>query len=385
MEKVKKALLGLPVSINCYYGDPTLQWDDTMNKLRALESSGHTGPISIITKGAIGPGRAKELAALNLPGLLVIISISELPEGFEGIGHEHRYKTLANLKEAGVKCFGAVRPLTPPYNTTEEVITRIFQRLQSVGCEVACVSGFRGNESLIEAMNPDKKAIEWVLRVKQMTGFDTVLRMAKENSVRLFTRVSCAVSHLVGSQGTYNPYWGSPQLVRCEEIGCPMRDTCGPVEPDTDVLEWLKQVGYDVQYQPGERARCKFSSDTRLNCLSCCTTCFVQQQPRVLVHNAKTLGDLTFCRFVLGGTLCVKPGMIDGGSKEVGHVTAVQSLTGFSVHCINTWFVWANQLDKCFGCKYCVSSLYLNKGPVGCNPADLLNFFPLNGKGGQNV
>lgn len=379
-DKVRNALLAMPVSINCYYGDPTLQWGDTMGKLRVLEDSGHVGPISVITKGAIGPARAEELASLKLPGLLVMVSISELPEGFEKVGHEHRYKTLANLKKAGVKCFAAVRPLTPPYNTTEEVITRIFQRLQSVGCEVACVSGFRGDESLVEAMKPDK-AVEWVLRVKQMTGFDTVLQAAKENGVRLFTRVACAVSHLTGSQGTYNPYWGSPRLVRCLEIDCPMRGTCGPVEPDTDVLTWLRQVGYDVEYQHFRKDVCGFSSDTRLNCLSCCTTCFVQKQPRVVVHNAQTLGDLTFCRFVLGGTLCVKPGMVDGGSKEVGHVTKVQEKVKFSVHCINTWFVWARQLDKCFGCKYCVSGLYPNEGPVGCSPVDLLNFFPST-KGG---
>ena len=194
-EKIAVALRAMPVAINCYYGDPALQWADTVAKLTALSESVHTGPVSVITKGAIGPSRALQLKQFALPGLAVMVSISELPEEFEGVGHSHRYKTLANLKEAGVKCFAAVRPLTPPYNTSEEVLTRIFQRLQAVGCETACVSGFRGDSSLIEAMNPDK-AVEWVLRVKQMTGFDSVLRIAQENGVRLFTRVSCAVAHL---------------------------------------------------------------------------------------------------------------------------------------------------------------------------------------------
>ncbi len=376
MDKVRKALLAMPISINCYYGDPTLQWSDTMAKLKILEGDGHLGPISVITKGVISQTRAAELASLNLPGLLVIVSISELPEGFEGVGHKHRYQTLANLKKAGVRCFAAVRPLTPPYNTTEEIISKIFRRLKSVGCEVVCVSGFRGDESLIEAMKPDEK-IQWVLRVKQMTGFDTVLRLAKNSNIRLFTRMSCAVSYLMGSRGTYNPYWGSPQLVRCEETNCPIKDTCGPIEPATELLGWLQQVGYDVEYQPGKRAICNYSADSRLNCLSCCTTCFVQQQPRVLVHNARTLGDLAFCRFLLGGTLCVKPGMVDGGAKDVGHVKIVQEQIGIPVHCINSWLVWANQLEKCFDCKYCVSSLYQNKGPVGCSPVELLKFFPV--------
>ncbi len=249
MGKILTALRQMPVAINCYYGDPTMQWSDTMAKLRALASVGHTGPVGVITKGAIGPNRAQELAALNLPGLLVMVSISELPEGFEGTGHEHRYRALETLRNAGVKSFAAIRPLTPPYNTTEEVLTRIFHRLQDVGCETACVSGFRGDESLIEAMHPDQK-IQWVLRVKQMTGFDTVLRLAQENGVQLFTRVACAISHLTGRQGTYNPYWGSPQLVRCKEIGCPMCRSCGPVEPDPEVFDWLRGIGYDLEWHP---------------------------------------------------------------------------------------------------------------------------------------
>lgn len=378
MDKIRKALLSLPVSVNCYYGDPTLQWEDTINKLRALAEVGHIGPVSIITKGSIGPKRAQELAALNLSGLIVMVSISELPEGFEKVGHSHRYETLRNLQEAGVKCFAAVRPLIPPYNTSEEVINRIFSRLQAVGCEVACVSGFRGDVSLIEQVNPDN-AVEWVLRVKQMTGFDQILRIAKENGIQLFTRVNCAVSFLVGRDKPLNPYWGSPQLVRCAEIGCPIRATCGPNDPDNEILGWLRQAGYDVEYQPALRQTCGFQADTRLECQSCCTTCFVQRQPRVIVYNAETLGDLTFCRFVLGGTLCVKPGMIDGERKDVGHVTKIQEQAKMSVHCINSWFVWANQLDNCFGCKYCVSSLYPNKGPVGCVPVELLNFFPVGG------
>lgn len=373
MSKIQKALLAMPVSVNCYYGDPALQWGDTMAKLRALAEIGHTGPVSVITKGSIGPDRACELAALNLPGLLVMVSISELPAEFEGVGHAHRYETLRNLRDVGVKCFAAVRPLTPPYNTSEEVLTLIFQRLQAVGCKVACVSGFRGDESIIEAMKPDEK-IQWVLRVKQMTGFDSVLRIAKENSVRFFTRVSCAVAHLIGQKGTVNPYWGSPQLVRCAEIDCSMQATCGPVEPDPEILDWLRSVGYNLEWRPAKQVRCDYSSDNRLNCQSCCTTCFVQEQPRVIVHNAKTLGDLAFCRFMLGGTLCVKPGMVDGGSKDVGHAKILQEkISCGSYHVINSWWVWANQLDKCFGCRYCVSSLYPNNGPVGCAPSDLIN------------
>jgi len=372
MSAVLKALRAMPVSVNCYHGDPTLQWGNTVQKLEDLAAEGHTGPVSVITKGALGPARGRKLAELKgrLPGLLVMVSISGLGREFEKAGHDHRYRALATLREVGVPAFAAVRPLTPPYNTTPEVLYEIFSRLQAVGCETACVSGFRGDSSLIEAMEPSA-GIEWVLRVKQMTGFDLVKRIADQCGVRLFTRVSCCASYLTGRTGTYNPYWGSPQLVRCEEIGCPLVDFCGPVAPDPEVVSWLERVGYDLRVEQRCQERCRFSADNRLNCKSCCTTCFVQPQPRVIVRNARTLGDLAFVRFVLGGTLAVKPGMIDGGDRDVGRVSVLSELLGQELHCINSWWVWATRKESCFGCRYCISTLYPGQGTVGCPPADL--------------
>lgn len=377
MNYIKEQLRKIPVAINCYYGDPTLQWGDTLAKIRALANDKHLGPVGIITKGKITLDMAKELAALDLPGLIVIVSISELPKGFEKVGHKHRYETIANCKKAGVKTFAAIRPLTPPYNTSKKVITKIFTNLEKAGCETACVSGFRGDAKLIKEMNPDN-ATKWVLRVKQMSGLDEIVDIAKNHKVKVFTRMACTVSYMLKRNGTYNPYWGSPQLVRCEKINCPMIKTCGPVKPDPMVMKWLEKIGYKLEWQPAPRAICKYSSDTRLNCKSCCTTCFVQKQPRIVVHNAKNLGDLTFCRFALGGTLCVQPGMIDGGAKDVGHVKMIQKQLDFQVHSINTWFVWANQMDRCFDCKYCISKYYPNKGPVGCVPSKLFDYLKSN-------
>ena len=370
--KIQDALSRIPVAINCYYGDPAIQWKDTVAKIATLARYGHAGPVVIITKGIIGKDRAKELASFGLPNLIVMVSVSELPKEFENIGHAHRYTAIRNCLEAGIKCFAAVRPLTPPHNTSPEIITRIMRNLHEVGCEIACVSGFRGDESLVAAMRPDQK-INWVLRVKQMTGFDQVLRLANENQIKIFTRVSCAVAVLTGAKNVINPYWGSPQLVRCNAIACPITETCGPVTPDEELLSWLRGVGYELEWQPSPKNTCSFSSDTRLNCQSCCTTCFVQKQPRVLVHNAETLGDLTFCRFILGGTLCVKPGMVDGGAKDVASVKILNQKIQTNIQCLNSWWVWARQLKHCLGCTYCISSLYPNSDLVGCAPESILN------------
>ena len=46
-------LRGIPVSVNNYYGDPTLQWDGTMTTAKDLLSTGHHGPVGIITMASL--------------------------------------------------------------------------------------------------------------------------------------------------------------------------------------------------------------------------------------------------------------------------------------------------------------------------------------------
>jgi hypothetical protein len=61
-------------------------------------------------------------------------------------------------------------------------------------------------------------------------------------------------------------------------------------------------------------------------------------------------------------------------------VKILQEGIGRKLQCINSWWVFATQLDHCFGCKYCISTLYPNNGSVGCVPLDLLTLTERRGK-----
>ncbi|MBU1132052.1 hypothetical protein KKC32_02280 [Patescibacteria group bacterium] len=373
----KNLLREIPVSVNNFYGDPTIQWNDTLNKLENLARTKHLGSVGIITKGKLTEKHAEELKSFMKQGLkiIVLISISELPQ-FEKVGMAHRYENIRLLNQYEIPNIAYIRPMTPPYNTSKETIDLIFRKLKKAGGRVIVASGFRGDENIVSEMNPDQKT-EWVMRVKLMSK--DVYQSFKENSekykIKLFTRTSCAVSYLCGDNVTYNPYYYSPNLVHCEELNCPLVKTCKPVlNPKENALDLIKFFGYDIEFMNGDcHLRCDVAPDNRLKCRSCCTTCFHLKGNRILVKGNVRLGDLTFIRFI-SGILTMQPGKNDNGDKDVGFVSLPNFPNMDGMQCLNSWWPYARIGDKCFDCKYCIEKYYGNsRRDYGFPPADLLD------------
>jgi hypothetical protein len=351
LEAWRDLLRHVPVSVNNYYGDPTIQWHNTIEKLDKLLASRHSGPVGIITKGKISATYARQIADFREKGLDIILffSISELPQ-FEHVAMRHRYDNIAVCNARGIPCVAYVRPMTPPYNTSPEIIDTIFEDLKRVGADAIVSSGFRGDENLIKDMTPDE-TVRWALHVKLMTKdvFERMRDRALENGMRFFTRTSCAVSYLSKDTRTYNPYYNSPNLVRCDEVRCPLRDTCSsPVVPKEHSLDFMEFLGYEIEYKRGrDDITCRVQPDKRLGCPSCCTTCFMLDVPRLMVKNANGLGDFTFIRFVTG-LIAMKDGCRDDGSKDIGSVHLPSFPEIQDIDCLNTWWPYATVGDKCF-------------------------------------
>jgi hypothetical protein len=367
----------VPVSVNNYYGDPTLQWNDTLRKLEDLVNTDHIGPVGIILKGRLTPRHCNELADYQARGLkiVVFVSISELRD-MERVGHEHRYENIRLLRQAGVSAVGYIRPLTPPYNTAPETINMMFHWLGEAGCEAVVAAGFRGDDHLVSEMQPEQVA-NWVLRVKQMTPeiWEAVLGSSRRYGVQLFTRTSCATDYLLGNKRTYNPYYATPKLAQCEDINCPLRTTCtGPEMPRESSIEFLQYLGYDLKYYPRSgKQLCAVEPGNRLECLSCCTTCFVlRENPHIEVRGDVTLGDLTFIRFV-SGMIAMQPGLRDTGSLDIGSVRFGNFPRIEGVQCLNSWWPIARIGKTCFDCRYCIEKYYSQaRAEVGFSPVRLI-------------
>ena len=380
-EKWRETLRQLPVAVNNFYGDPVIQWKNTMEKLESLENSRHSGPVGIITKGKLNEAKVAELKDKKEKGLnlVTLVSISELPD-MEGTGSEHRYENIKLLTEAGVPAIAYIRPMMSPFNTSEEVVNKIFSKLKEAGCKMAVTSGFRGDESLVERLSPDER-VQWAMRVKVMPGevFDRVKKYAAENGVQLFTRTACAVAAATGGEKTYNPYYNSRNLVKCSELNCPLQDTCAPIsEPKEGSLDLIKRLGFDVEFVSGNKGEaCGVSGEDRLRCPSCCTTCYFSKNiPHLEVKGNVNLGDLAFIRFVTG-MMAMQPGRNDDGSKDIGSIRFPNYPEIDDAQALNSWWPMSRNIEKCFGCKYCIVSEYYNEGEknaeVGFPPSELVD------------
>lgn len=381
-ERWRDLLREIPVSINNMYGDPVLQWQNTVEKMDALLESGHRGPVGIIMKGGLSDAKVEDLRDRYEAGLRVVnlVSISELGS-IEKVGHAHRYENLRKLTEAGLPTIAYVRPLIPPHNTDEVTLTKMFDGITESGCNTVVVSGFRGDESMVQKMSPDPN-VDYVMRVKVMPPevYETVKRLAEERGVQLFTRTACAVAAVTGETTPYNPYYNSPNLVKCKELNCPLQATCGPAEvPREGSVEMLQAMGFDVEFKPGENGRklCGVSGADRLKCPSCCTTCyFTTGIPHIEVRGESSLGDLSFIRFVTG-MMAMQNGCRDTGDQNVGGVNFPKFPEVAGAQALNSWWPIARNMDKCFGCEYCVVSEYYTQNvggnEVGFTPADLID------------
>jgi len=367
----------IPVAVNNYFGDPVLQWENTIQKIRTLSKDNHQGIVSIITKGFITPKMASELCIAGKGlNLIVLVSISGFSKEIEPIGQTHRYLTLKNVNNANIPTIGYVRPLTPPYNTDEQTLNEIFKNISESGCKNIVISGFRGSDNIINQMKPDQK-LKWVLRVKLMPQEIEKIcrRLAKEYNLHIFTRTSCGVAVVLGFDRSFNPYYNSPKSAGCEY--CSIKDTCEHTEPNKGAMKFIQSLGYDIKYisRPGQS--CMVSPANRLSCISCCTSCFVlKNAPHIIVKNKNIrLGDISFIRFVTGVLVC-QDGVIDGGKKDVGHVEFPGlQMPSCAIHCINTWYVWARQRAKCYDCQYCITTVYdLDEREYGCSPKQLAEY-----------
>jgi hypothetical protein len=74
-------LLQLPVGVNCQSGDPFQQNQEpnTLAKLRALEASGHQGPVALLTKWAVSGRTLRTIMDLNLD-IFIFYSVTGLRE-----------------------------------------------------------------------------------------------------------------------------------------------------------------------------------------------------------------------------------------------------------------------------------------------------------------
>jgi hypothetical protein len=356
---LRERFLRLPVAVNNYIGDPCIQWENTLRKLERLAQDGHKGTVALLTRGYISLERAKQLRGLGLKKLVVIVPVSHL-KGVEIENHSQRYRSIENLLKEGVRVLPNVRPLIMGHNDRE--VPRIFRKLKELGVNLVVVSGIRGNdEVLLNTLTPEE-ARKYNLRVKIIPKElgKLINQAAVETGIEVAKRVSCGVARLWGKP-SHNPYWNSPQLAGCFE--CPLRDICYEEgikrkEAPDDLEKFLEIVGFEWERLTTSTV-CTVKPENRLECPSCCTACYMHGNNTIVIKNKPiSLGTLAFLRFLFPGWTFTHYGIQDTGAKDTAVVYLPKVRTVRPPECVNTWYVVARQLSRCYGCKYCIVNAY---------------------------
>ncbi len=377
---LKERFSNLPVAINNYYGDPVIQWDDTMQKIERLAKDGHKGVVTILTRGYISKERAKRLSEIPL-NLLVIPPISHLKK-IEVENHEQRYKTIENLLNVGVNVLPNIRPIIMGYNDKE--IPTIYKRLKELGIRTVVVSGIRGNDEVLLKTMSEEESRKYSLRIKIIPKElgESINECSEKEGIESAKRVSCGVALLFNKQ-SHNPYWNSPHLVGCSS--CRLKSICyddgiKDKQPPDDMKFFLNAMGF-IWRKYNDGKTCTVSPEKRLECFSCCTGCWVHGGNTIMLDNKPiSLGTMAFLRFLFKGWTFTHYGIRDLGLPDTSTAylpTGYKSL-GLPRYpeAVNTWYVLARQTTKCFGCSYCITYAYKPKMSYhGVYPMDLFNGF----------
>lgn len=308
--RVSEVLRKIPVSINNYFGDPGIQWKDTLGKLEQLETSGHEGPIGVISKSYFNPEKAKRLADSRCR-VVVLQSISNLPENIEPMGHAKRIESIKNLVEAGVPTVAYLRPLIPGYNTYEDILRATLDSIAQSGCKMVCYSGLRGTTDVIDLLEkqlgkriePPPGYQEWQKDHKLVEGKikDFIESYAKKLGLKVFRKTSCAVSYASGLESDYNCHWEQPEKYGCGE--CDMAEGCsravGEWEGSAEqrVNDTLKILGAEGSIEKKPR---KTACQLKEVCHYPCSSCPVSGGTKLHLKGKWSLGELSVARWVAG-------------------------------------------------------------------------------------
>jgi len=114
----------IPVAVNCFYGDPMLQIDNTIDLLKRLESDNHTGPVIIITKGDVSKMNNRHF---NLDLHFGISTCGKGAEKYDGGSWNQFIKNLNYCKDNNYRYHIEFRPIIKNINDSDESFNAVIE------------------------------------------------------------------------------------------------------------------------------------------------------------------------------------------------------------------------------------------------------------------
>jgi hypothetical protein len=251
----------IPVAVNCFYGDPMVQIENTIALLDKLESNNHQGPVIIITKGDLGKFASKILnrSRYNLDihfGLSTFGCDSEF-DGGSMRQFEENMDVAANMDYHYSVEF---RPIIRDVNDSEDV----FYRVAEIAAKHRTGIGYCGlqmNDSLRERLAMEN--IEFrpydghQFGMKKYVGRDVDREFRDiccEMGVPVFRKTSCLIAWKHGLRRDPNAHYYRPNEVGCAE--CPMFEKCKSFKDSLSKEKLSVEIPFDYEIVEKENHEC---------------------------------------------------------------------------------------------------------------------------------
>lgn len=224
--EVNPAFTNLPVAVNLFYGDPTLQPANTHRILYKLEGAGHTGPVVVVLKGDFYK-LSDWFPRLNVHFAFSTFGIDSRLDGGS------RKTFLSNLCRANKrKVSGSIefRPIVYGINDSQETIDWVMDKAAEFDMPVG-YSGLQGKPSLVPLWERQKLPLKpypgYRFGHKKMISDEVeqrILESAEKRGVHVFRKTSCLISYAHNLKRDYNAHYYRPNEVGC--YNCPMLVRC---------------------------------------------------------------------------------------------------------------------------------------------------------------
>lgn len=232
-EDISPLFRRLPVFVNGFYGDPSLQPENTLRILEKLKN--HSGPVVIVTKG-------------NIEFLRAYHGNLDLHLGFSYFKGENLRQNMKIAGDLGIPYNIEFRPICYQVNDSEENMREAFRQAKEGNCPIAW-SGLQ-----LPPQGEWKPYPGHILGKQKYVSEgvkNTLRKLSKEYQVPIFEKTSCCISWMHGFERDYNVHYLKPDVVGCSE--CPMYERC--MRPVLDVNVDLP-FEYEVVHR--ENHKCSF-------------------------------------------------------------------------------------------------------------------------------
>lgn len=196
----------LPIAVNLFYGDPVLQWDNTLRILKELENNNHTGIVALITKGKL-----PEIPRFDLD-LHVGITI-----GPDEISKKNLEYNLEKSSNSWYTFSIEYRPICNGINDSDSFMEYVISLANKYNTAIAYSGLQLPPKQLSDKYIPyDNRKFSGQKYISKEIN-NKIIEIARKFNVLVFKKTSCLISYMHGLDRDYNAHYLKPIGIECNK------------------------------------------------------------------------------------------------------------------------------------------------------------------------